>query len=257
VREANARLVEADRRKDQFLAMLSHELRNPLAPIRNALHILGRADPASPPARRALEIASRQVGHLTRLVDDLLDVTRVARGKIQLHRGAVDLAAVARRAADDHRALLTERGVELSVRETGRPVPVLGDETRLAQVLGNLLHNAAKFTPAGGQVTLSVGVEDGLAVLRVADTGAGIDPALLGELFSPFTQAQQTLARTEGGLGLGLALVKGIVTLHGGEVRVRSEGTGRGAEFVITLPLVRAENAGAAAPSAPVAPGGA
>jgi signal transduction histidine kinase len=253
VREANARLVEADRRKDEFLGMLSHELRNPLAPIRNALFVLGRVDPGAPQARRALEIATRQIGHLTRLVDDLLDVTRIARGKIRLRHAEVDLAAVARRAADDHRALMAERGLELAVRVTEGPLVIVGDETRLAQVLGNLLHNAAKFTPAGGRVTLTARDGAGIAEVLVEDTGAGIEPALLAALFSPFTQGQQTLARTEGGLGLGLALVKAIVTLHGGEVRARSDGVGRGAEFVVTLPLAPlAQRTAEPASSAPV-----
>ncbi len=246
-RRAEEALREADRRKDEFLSMLSHELRNPLAPIRNALYILDRADPASDQARRAKEIAKRQVGHLTRLVEDLLDITRVARGKVELRRTDLDLVALAARAAEDHRAVMQERGIELSLALAGDPLIVSGDETRLAQVLGNLLSNAAKFTPAGGRVTLSARAERGQALLEVRDTGPGIAHDLLASIFDPFTQAKQTLARSEGGLGLGLALVKGIVELHGGSVAARSEGAGLGARFVVTLPLVPARTAASSA----------
>jgi PAS domain S-box-containing protein len=247
LRAANEKLREADRRKDEFLGMLSHELRNPLAPIRNALYILDRAEGDGARARHAREVAARQVAHLTRLVDDLLDVTRIARGKIELRRRELDLGALVRRAADDHRALMQERRLDLAVHVPARPVSVLGDETRLAQVLGNLLHNAAKFTPAGGRVAVSLAAEDGAAVLRVRDTGAGIDPGMIATVFEPFTQAAQTLARSEGGLGLGLALVKGLVTLHGGAVTASSAGPGRGTEVAVTLPL---------APARAAAPGG-
>ncbi len=238
LKELNARLVEADRRKDEFLGMLSHELRNPLAPIRNALWILDRAEPTGQQARRAKDVASRQVAHLTRLVDDLLDVTRIARGKIELRRADVDLAALASRTAEDHRALMLDRGLQLTVEVPRAPVMVNGDETRLAQVLGNLLNNAAKFTRAGGRVTLGLSPEGGSAEIRVRDTGAGIEPGLLETMFEPFTQGTQTLARSEGGLGLGLALVKGLVALHGGDVTAASGGSGRGTEVVVTIPLV-------------------
>ncbi len=237
LREANERLQDADRRKDEFLGMLSHELRNPLAPIRNALYILDRAKPTGEQARRAKEVANRQLGHLTRLVDDLLDVTRIARGKIELRRSDLDLAGLAHRTADDYRALMHDRGLDLVVEVPRDPVVVNGDATRLAQVLGNLLSNAAKFTPAGGRVTLELSMQAGRAFVHVRDTGAGIAPDVLPSLFQPFTQAKQTLARSEGGLGLGLALVKGLVALHGGEVNVISDGTGHGTDFVVTIPL--------------------
>jgi CheY-like chemotaxis protein/two-component sensor histidine kinase len=254
-RRAEERLREADRRKDEFLAMLSHELRNPLAPIRNALYILDRTDPASPQARRAKEVANRQIGHLTRLVDDLLDVTRIARGKIELRRARVDLALLARRTAEDYRELMQDRELALALEIPAHPLVLSGDETRLAQVLGNLLSNAAKFTPPGGQVTVSVAEEGGRAVVRVRDTGAGISPEILPSLFEPFSQGQQTLARSEGGLGLGLALVRGLAALHGGEVHASSEGPGRGAEFVVELPLSPAEarRTPVPAPAAPAA----
>ena len=237
VREANAQLREADTRKDEFLGMLSHELRNPLAPIRNALYILDRADPRGPQALRAREIANRQLAHLTRLVDDLLDVTRIARGKVELRRSDLDIAALARRTAEDHRTLMQDRHLALDLHVPDEPILVHGDETRLAQVLGNLLHNAAKFTPRGGRVSLDVRAAEGRVELRVRDTGAGIPPEVLPRIFEPFTQAQQTLARSEGGLGLGLSMVRGLVALHGGEVSASSPGPGLGTEFVVSLPL--------------------
>ncbi len=250
LREACERLRDADRRKDEFLGMLSHELRNPLAPIRNALYILDHAEPTGQQARRAKEVANRQVAHLSRLVDDLLDVTRIARGKIELRRADVDLAALAQRAAEDHRAVMQDRGLDLAVELPGERVVVSGDETRLAQVLGNLLSNAAKFTPAGGRVTLTLAADASEAVVHVRDTGPGIDPGMLEAIFDPFTQSEQTLARSEGGLGLGLALVKGLVALHGGEVGAFSGGAGHGTDFVVKLPRVHA-------PSEAPAPAGA
>ncbi|MGC3997510.1 MAG: PAS domain S-box protein [Anaeromyxobacter sp.] len=253
-RRAELALREADRRKDEFLGMLSHELRNPLAPIRNALHILDHAEASGPQAARARQIAGRQLAHLTRLVDDLLDVTRIARGRIELRSAALDLAALARRAAEDHRPLMRERHLELAVALPARRVPVYGDETRLAQVLGNLLHNAAKFTPAGGRVTVTVEEQEPSAVVRVADTGAGIDREMMPSIFEPFTQAKQTLARSEGGLGLGLALVRSLVALHGGEVSAVSEGPGHGTEFVLRFPLAGVERAPSSAAAAPVIP---
>ncbi len=231
-------LREADRRKDEFLGMLSHELRNPLAPIWNSLYIMEHTDPAGERARHAREVVTRQVGHMTRLVDDLLDITRIARGKVELQRRELDLAQLAERACNDYRALMEQRGITLGCPEGG-PLYVHGDETRLGQVVGNLLHNAAKFTPAGGRVAIEIAADDGTAVLRVHDTGGGIRPELLPLLFEPFTQAHQGLARAEGGLGLGLALVKGLVELHGGNVDAESAGPGCGATFTVRLPLAR------------------
>ncbi|WP_242342850.1 PAS domain-containing hybrid sensor histidine kinase/response regulator [Anaeromyxobacter terrae] len=246
LREANLRLRDADQRKNEFLGMLSHELRNPLAPIRNALYILDRAEPAGQQARRAKEVVNRQLTHLTRLVDDLLDVTRIGRGKIELRRTDVDLAALGRRTAEDHRALMQVRGLDLKVDVPDERLVVNGDDTRLAQVLGNLLSNAAKFTPAGGRVTLTVRADGRHAVVHVQDTGPGIEPHMLLSIFEPFTQATQTLARSDGGLGLGLALVKGLVALHGGEVLAVSGGTGEGTDFVVRLPLGAATTAAVA-----------
>ncbi|HEY6100991.1 MAG TPA: PAS domain S-box protein, partial [Anaeromyxobacter sp.] len=237
LRAANARLVEADRRKDEFIGMLSHELRNPLAPIRNSVYILEHADTSGEQAARARGVIKRQTEHLTRLVDDLLDVTRIARGKVELRRERADLRELVRRASDDFRSVMEDRGVAFRIVVPGVKVWADADPTRLTQVIGNLLHNAAKFTRSGDGVTLSLRALGNEAEIRVSDTGAGIDPALLQQIFAPFVQGQRTLARTEGGLGLGLALVKGIVELHGGEARAESAGKGKGADFVVTLPL--------------------
>ncbi|HYD39627.1 MAG TPA: PAS domain-containing sensor histidine kinase [Anaeromyxobacter sp.] len=234
--DAHARLEEVDRNKSRFLAVLSHELRNPLAPIRNSVYILGRSDAASEQSRRAKEILARQVDHLAKLVDELLDVTRISSGRIELHRTDLDLAALVRSAVEDRRASIEERGLELRVDVPAGPVPANGDPTRLSQVVGNLLQNAAKFTPAGGAVTLTLTVTGDAAELCVRDTGVGIAPELLTGIFEPFTQGPQTLARSEGGLGLGLSLVKALVELHGGAVEARSAGPGTGAEVIVRLP---------------------
>jgi two-component system CheB/CheR fusion protein len=238
LRRSEAELREADRRKDDFLGILSHELRNPLAPVRNALHILDRSEPGSDTAARARDIIGRQIDHLTRLIDDLLDVTRIARGKVRLQRARFDLVDVVTRAVEDHRPLFTTRDIELRLDAAAGPLPTEGDAVRIAQVVGNLLHNAAKFTPGGGRVTVAVAREADLGVLRVEDTGVGIAPHVRERLFEPFFQAEEGLSRSTGGLGLGLALAKGIVELHAGTVEARSSGAGRGAEFVVRLPLV-------------------
>jgi PAS domain S-box-containing protein len=239
-KRAEEALREAGRRKDEFLGMLSHELRNPLAPIRNSVYILERADPTTEQASRARTVIKRQTEHLTRLVDDLLDVTRIARGKIELRRSRVDLREVVQRAAEDFRLMMEERGVAFRTVVPESTVWSDADATRITQILGNLLHNAAKFTTAGDEVTLSVRAAAGEAEIRVRDTGSGIDAALLPTVFDAFVQGERTLARAEGGLGLGLALVRGITELHGGSVRAESGGTGMGAEFVVRFPLVPA-----------------
>ncbi len=239
LRAANEQLREADRRKNEFLAVLSHELRNPLAPIRNSLYILDRATPGSDQARRAQKVIDRQVGHLSRLVDDLLDLTRISRDKIRLELQLLELNDLVRRTVEDHRLLFEKSEIQIEVNLDPERVSVNADGTRLAQVIGNLLQNAAKFTGHGGRATVSVSVDlaSRQAVIRVSDTGAGIAPELIGRLFQPFMQADTTLDRSKGGLGLGLALVKGLVELHGGDVGVHSDGLGKGAEFVVSLPL--------------------
>ncbi|MDF2692644.1 MAG: sensor hybrid histidine kinase [Labilithrix sp.] len=237
LRSLNEQLQEADRRKNQFLAMLSHELRNPLAPIRSGLYILDRATPGGQQAKRAMAVIDRQVNHLTRLVDELLDVTRISRGKIRLQRERLELRELTRHVADDHRALFASAGLQFDVATGEAPLYADGDSTRLAQVIGNLLTNAAKFTPRGGRVSLSLDSDDETAAIQVRDTGVGIAPLLLDKLFVPFTQGDATLDRSKGGLGLGLALVRGLVELHGGTVSVQSAGLGAGAEVTVKLPL--------------------
>jgi PAS domain S-box-containing protein len=251
-----ARVEEADRRKTEFLGVLSHELRNPLAPLRNAAWILARAAAGGGQARAAVDVITRQVEQLARLVDDLLDATRIARGKILLRRRRIDLAELACRTAEDHRTLLAERGLTLAVTAPPASVWVNADATRLGQVIGNLVGNAAKFTAAGGRVAISVAEEDGRAVVRVSDTGVGIAPEQLERVFEPFVQAPEDAPHVpRGGLGLGLALVKGLVALHGGSVQARSEGPGRGAEFEVALPLAGAEESQAPTPvPAPASP---
>ena len=231
-------LAEADRRKDEFFRILSHELRNPLAPIRNALHLLASAPDDGARTARAREVINRQFRHLSRLVDDLLDLTRITRGHIQLRREPLDLSRVVRETVEDHRAAFEAVGVTLALQLPPASIPVDGDETRVAQIVGNLLANSAKFTPRGGTVTVRVGEEPGAAaLLDVRDTGEGIEPDVLPRLFEPFSQADRSLARSRGGLGLGLALVKRLVELHGGAVTVSSAGRGAGTEVRVRLPL--------------------
>ncbi len=244
-------LRAADRRKNEFLAMLGHELRNPLGPIRNAVQILNLLGSTEPEARAARAMIERQVAHMARLIDDLLDVSRIVRGKIQLRRERCDLARIAREAAADNRADLEAAGLTFKVEVPEGPVWMTGDPTRINQVLGNILSNAHKFTDPGGLVTLRLAVEPGgdLAEITVRDTGIGIEPEIMGRIFDAFSQADSSLDRTRGGLGLGLALVKGLVELHGGEVRAASAGVGHGTEFTIRLPLRPAE--ASAPPAAP------
>jgi PAS domain S-box-containing protein len=238
-KRAEDALRAADRRRSDFLAVLSHELRNPLAPITSSLFILDRAAPGGDQARRAQAIIERQVGQLARLVDDLLDVTRITRNKIQLQRQRLELNELVRRTLEDHRPQFEKSELSLDMTPADALVYVLADWNRLAQVIGNLLQNAAKFTGRKGEVRVSVSVDaaERRAVVRVADTGVGMAPRMLNRLFEPFSQADGTLNRSQGGLGLGLALVKGLVELHGGEVSAHSEGLGKGAEFVVRLPL--------------------
>jgi PAS domain S-box-containing protein len=238
-RRRAADLAEAARHKDEFLAVLAHELRNPLAPVRNALHVLRARGGDRATREWAQDVLDRQVGHLARMVDDLLDVSRLTRGKIALKRERVDLAQLLRLGVDDHRAALERAGLVLELDLPPTPLWVEGDSTRLAQVLDNLLSNAAKFTPPGGRVTVRLRGGAG-ARIEVRDTGVGIAPDLLPYLFRTVTQADSTLERSQGGLGLGLALVRGLVELHGGRAEARSAGLGQGAEFVVTLPLERA-----------------
>jgi PAS domain S-box-containing protein len=243
-------LKEADRRKDEFMSILSHELRNPLAPLRNASYILDHCVPDSEEAVRARRTIDRQVGHLSRLVDDLLDVTRIARGKAELKLQTLDLRQVVRQLTEDHREVVAAWGLRCEMHLPDQPVWIRGDATRLAQVLGNLVQNAIKFTAPPGLIDIDLATAAEYATVRVRDTGSGIEPALIGGIFEPFMQGPQELARGGGGLGLGLALVKGFTELHGGRVRVHSEGPGKGTEFVLEFPLAAPEPApqGAAGP---------
>ncbi len=248
---AEEALREADARKNEFLAVLSHELRNPLAPIRNSLFILDRVPPGGEHAQHARQVIGRQVGQLVRLVDDLLDVTRITRGKINIQRERFELGGLIARTVEDHRSLFAGGGLSLEVRLPSAPLWLNADASRIAQAVGNLLQNAAKFTATGGHVTLAL-EEDAtrdMAVIRVRDNGYGIGSDVLPRLFQPFTQADSTLDRSQGGLGLGLALVRGFVELHGGTVEAFSRGLGQGSEFTIRLPLLH--EATAAEPDVP------
>ncbi|QDU28758.1 Autoinducer 2 sensor kinase/phosphatase LuxQ [Anatilimnocola aggregata] len=242
----NARLYENvrehDRRKDHFLAMLGHELRNPLAPIRNAVEILRcsaqvpgtTTDTGSIQAREMIE---RQVAHMTRLIDDLLDVSRIASGKIQLRRERCDLTKIVKDTLEDYRSVVEQSGLQLTLELPQQSLWIQGDRTRMSQIVGNLIHNAHKFTDEGGQVLVRLLPEtDGRsALLTIRDSGIGMDRETLSSVFDAFSQADRSLERSRGGLGLGLALVKGLVELHGGAVCVSSEGLGRGTEFRVQL----------------------
>ena len=230
-------LREADAHKDDFLALLAHELRNPLAPIRAAADLLRLRDGVNAEQlRRTGDIVGRQVDQMTHLVDDLLDLSRVRRGLITLDRVPVDLGAVAKNAVEQVRPQVERRHHSLDVRLPSQPVHVEGDHKRLVQVLANLLGNAAKYTPEGGRIRLALAVRGDLAEVCVEDNGIGIDAALLPRVFDSFTQGTRTAGRAEGGLGLGLALVRRLAELHGGEVVARSAGPGQGSTFVLTLP---------------------
>jgi signal transduction histidine kinase/CheY-like chemotaxis protein len=228
--------VEA-RRKTEFLAILSHELRTPLASLRNSISLLDRAQPGSDPARRANEILHRQADHLTRLVDDLLDISRITYGKIELRRSRIDAREVVRRVCDDMRDAFEERAVELYTSEPVHPVWVDADAARLVQMVGNLMNNARKFTQPGGQVQVAVRRRGIACEVSVRDNGIGIDPRDLDSIFDPFAQAERSRHGSSGGMGIGLALVRELALSHGGSVRASSAGHGQGAEIVLALPL--------------------
>jgi PAS domain S-box-containing protein len=248
-----AALQDADRRKDEFLAVLGHELRNPLAPILHAAHLLAAPGIKGPDAAQAADLIARQVAHMARLVDDLLDVARVTQGRIRLRPQACDLCDIVRETCEDFRPVLAGGDVTLELRLPDRPLWLTGDPTRLAQIVSNVLHNAAKFTEPGGRVTVALSVEEGRALLSVVDTGIGMDEQTLGVIFEAFAQADRSLAHTRGGLGLGLTLVKGLVGLHGGEIRAHSAGPGQGSRLEIVLPVSAESPPVPAEPAAPVA----
>jgi PAS domain S-box-containing protein len=236
-KRAEEALQAADRHKDEFLAMLAHELRNPLAPVRNAVALLRLGGTSAADRCWAAEVIERQVRHLSRLVDDLLDVSRIRRGKIRLQKQPVALAEVVAQAVETSRPLIEAHRHHLDVQLPPGPVLLEADPTRLAQVLSNLINNAAKYTPDGGRIRLAAAVEGGAAVVRVADTGIGIPAEMLPKVFDLFTQVDHSLDRAQGGLGLGLALVQKLVELHGGSVEAHSDGPDKGSEFVVRLPL--------------------
>jgi PAS domain S-box-containing protein len=232
-----AELKDADRRKDEFLVTLAHELRNPLAPIGNSLHILRLSGDLSPSAERVREIMERQFAHLTRLVDDLLETSRITRGKIELRKEHVEVATILRSAIETSSPLIAAAGHELTTSLPDERLTLEADPIRLAQVVANLLNNAAKYTERGGRIRLQARREANEAVLSVTDTGMGIPPEMLGRVFEMFSQVDRTLKRSQGGLGIGLTLAKHLVEMHGGRISVTSAGIGQGSEFVVRLPL--------------------
>jgi PAS domain S-box-containing protein len=232
-------LAEAARRKDDFLATLAHELRNPLAPIRNAVQVLKLKAPSDPKLTRSFDVIDRQVTHMARLLEDLLDVSRISRDKLELRREAVAIHEVLEAAIETSRPMLDAGRHELRVHAPQEPIWVNGDPVRLAQIFSNLLNNAAKYTPSGGKIVVSVESEPNAVSVSVEDNGIGIEPDVLPSVFDIFTQAGAALGRSQGGIGIGLSLVKGLVALHGGTVRAMSEGTNRGSTFVVTLPTLR------------------
>jgi PAS domain S-box-containing protein len=239
-RAAEEALKEADRRKDEFLATLAHELRNPLAPIRNSLHILRLAGTDNVAAQRVHEMMERQVNHMVRLVDDLMEVSRITRGKIELRKEQVELAAVVRSAIETSKPLIDAARHQLAISLPAEPLMLEADPVRLAQVLANLLNNAAKYTDAGGQIWLTARRAGPSAVISVRDNGVGIPAGMLHKVFDLFTQVDDNYGRAQGGLGIGLTLVRSLVDKHGGSVEVKSDGPGKGSEFVVRLPLATA-----------------
>ena len=237
LRRLNAELSQADRRKDEFLATLAHELRNPLSPIRSAAEMLKRGDLSAEASAKARDIIERQAMHMTRLVDDLLDLGRISHGELQLKKETIELASALYWAVDAVRPALEQAGVALSIDLPSVPIRLQADLTRFVQIVVNLLHNAGKFTPRGGHAWLSARKDGEWIEIRVRDDGAGIDPAQLPRLFQMFAQATPAIARSQGGLGIGLALVRGLVERHGGTVSAHSAGPGTGTEFVVRLPV--------------------
>jgi len=249
LQRSEEQLQDANRRKDEFLAMLSHELRNPLAPIRNAVEVIRRVAPPDATLALARDVVDRQVTQLTRLVDELLDVSRISRGKIVLKREPVELAKILAHGIETARPLIDARNQRLTVGPLAGAVWISGDFARLSQVLANLLNNASKYTPEGGQIRVSARSEDGQARIRIEDNGSGIEPDLLPHIFDLFVQGDRGLDRGQGGLGIGLTLVKRLVELHGGRVEAASPGANRGSTFDVVLPCISAVQ-----PAAPVQP---
>lgn len=237
---AEGALKETNRRKDEFLAMLAHELRNPLAPIRSAVQVLQLSSSRDPTLQWCRGVIDRQVQHIVRLVDDLLDVSRITRGRITLQKEPLDFATIVARAVETSRPLIDEHKHELVISVPPEPVRVEGDLTRLSQVISNLLSNAAKYTEDGGRIWLTAERSGSEVTVRVRDTGMGIPADVVPHVFDLFVQAERALDRLPGGLGVGLSIVRGLVEMHGGHVEAFSEGPGRGSEFVLRLPVSQA-----------------
>jgi PAS domain S-box-containing protein len=233
-------LAEADERKDQFLAVLGHEMRNPLSVINNALFLLRRPDLDAGALDRVRAVLERQVSHVAAMMDDLLDISRITRGKILLNKEPLDLADLVRSAMEDHRAMIEKARLNAVLELPSQPIMIHGDRTRLTQILGNLVQNASKFTDEGGTITVEVvpRPDEGRVSLIVRDTGVGIEPDVMPSLFESFSQAEASRNRSREGLGLGLSLVKGLVELHDGRITAHSDGPGHGAEFTVDLPMV-------------------
>ena len=244
---ANARIREADIRKDEFLAMLAHELRNPLAPIRYLLEVVKRAEGNVAVITPALATMERQVRQMTRLIDDLLDVSRISEGKIDLQQTEVELASIIQQAVEGARPACDAAGLALAVTLPQQPLHLYADAARLAQVFGNLLNNACKFSRPGGRISLAAAREGNEMVVTVSDSGIGISPGMLPKIFDMFMQGDQTLERLQSGLGLGLTLVRRLVQMHGGSVEAQSEGTDRGSAFIVRLPALEEKAASPAA----------
>ena len=248
-RQMREALAESDRRKDEFLATLAHELRNPLAPIRNATHILRAKLPPAPELHWARDVIDRQVTQMSRLIDDLMDVARITRGTFELRREQAALDDVIRSAVETSRPLIDASGHELVVHFSPEPIYLEADAIRLAQVFANLLNNAAKYSPSGGRIAVSVARDLALVSVTVQDNGIGIPTGMLTRVFEPFTRLDRSLERSRGGLGIGLALARRLVEMHGGTIEAHSSGPGQGSRFVVRLPL--AARQGIPRPQAP------
>lgn len=235
LQQSKIALTEADRRKDEFLATLAHELRNPLAPIRNALHIM-RKEPTDNGSQELLAMMDRQVNHLVRLVDDLLDISRIGQGKIDLRRERITLQSAIQNATEVSRPLIENSAHKFTLNVPSEPIWLYADLTRVTQVISNLLNNAAKYTPRGGHITLSAHSEDGNAILSVSDTGLGIPSEMLPKVFDLFAQVDRNLDRAQGGLGIGLALVKQLIEMHDGKIEAKSAGINQGCMFTVHIP---------------------